>query len=169
MDFFIQNAYAQSAQQGDSTSFIIMMVLMFGAFYFLLIRPQQKKQKAHVELVAGLSVGDEVLTARIVLNDKQRKRPVDWTCIDLAQRVCAIIGRRLPGQHLLTAPVSPRIKSDQWRVVFREVQRFVVCEVRKPVGLLRNFIERADQEVHSQQVRRERFVLEIDDGGLRRR
>jgi len=67
MDFFIQNAYAQGAQQGDSTSFIIMMVLMFAAFYFLLIRPQQKKQKQHTELVAGLQVGDEVLTAGGVL------------------------------------------------------------------------------------------------------
>jgi len=67
MDFFIQNAYAQGAQQGDSTSFIIMMVLMFAAFYFLLIRPQQKKQKQHNELVAGLQVGDEVLTAGGVL------------------------------------------------------------------------------------------------------
>jgi len=63
MDFFIQNAYAQGAQQGDSTSFIIMMVLMFAAFYFLLIRPQQKKQKQHTALVAGLQVGDEVVTA----------------------------------------------------------------------------------------------------------
>lgn len=68
MDFFIQNAYAQGAQaQGDSTSFIIMMVLMFAAFYFLLIRPQQKKQKAHTALVSGLSVGDEVLTAGGIL------------------------------------------------------------------------------------------------------
>ena len=32
-----------------------MMVLMFAAFYFLLIRPQQKKQKAHTELVSGLA------------------------------------------------------------------------------------------------------------------
>ena len=64
MDFFIQNAYAQGAQQqGDGTSFIIMMVLMFAAFYFLLIRPQQKKQKQHQELVNALQVGDEVLTA----------------------------------------------------------------------------------------------------------
>ena len=67
MDFFIQNAYAQGAQQGDSTSFIIMMVLMFAAFNFLLIRPQQKKQKQHNELVAGLQVGDEVLTAGGIL------------------------------------------------------------------------------------------------------
>lgn len=68
MDFFIQNAYAQGASgQGDSTSFIIMMVLMFAAFYFLLIRPQQKKQKAHTELVAGLQAGDEVLTSGGIL------------------------------------------------------------------------------------------------------
>ena len=67
MDFFIQSAYAQGAQQGDSTSFIIMMVLMFGAFYFLLIRPQQKKAKAHTELVSNLTVGDEVLTAGGIL------------------------------------------------------------------------------------------------------
>ena len=67
MDFFIQTAYAQGAQQGDSTSFIIMMVLMFGAFYFVLIRPQQKKQKAHAELVSNLSAGDEVLTAGGIL------------------------------------------------------------------------------------------------------
>jgi len=67
MDFFIQNAYAQGASQGDGTSFIIMMVLMFAAFYFLLIRPQQKKQKQHTALVAGLSVGDEVLTAGGIL------------------------------------------------------------------------------------------------------
>jgi len=67
LDDFIQTAYAQGAQQGDSTSFIIMMVLMFGAFYFLLIRPQQKKQKAHAALVSNLSAGDEVLTAGGIL------------------------------------------------------------------------------------------------------
>tara|TARA_B100001287_G_scaffold225827_1_gene195421 strand:- start:578 stop:904 length:327 start_codon:yes stop_codon:yes gene_type:complete len=68
MDFFIQNAFAQgAASQDGGTSFIIMMILMFAVFYFLLIRPQQKKQKAHSALVAGLSVGDEILTAGGIL------------------------------------------------------------------------------------------------------
>ena len=69
MDFFISNAYAQGAQQaqGGGMSFLIMMGLMFAAFYFLLIRPQQKKQKQHQELVSGLQVGDEVLTAGGIL------------------------------------------------------------------------------------------------------
>ena len=63
MDFFISNAYAQdAAAQGNPFSFVIMLLVMFGAFYFLLIRPQQKRQKAHNELVATLSVGDEVVT-----------------------------------------------------------------------------------------------------------
>ena len=67
MDFFIQNAYAQTAQQGSSSGFFIMMALMFAAFYFLLIRPQNKKQKQHQAMVSALQVGDEVLTAGGVL------------------------------------------------------------------------------------------------------
>jgi preprotein translocase subunit YajC len=63
MDFFISNAYAQGAQQTDPFGFLLPMLVIFGAFYFLLIRPQQKKQKAHTKLVADLSVGNEIITA----------------------------------------------------------------------------------------------------------
>lgn len=63
MEFLIQNAHAQGAEQGDPFSFLLPMVVIFAAFYFLLIRPQQKKQKAHSALVAGLKEGDEILTA----------------------------------------------------------------------------------------------------------
>lgn len=67
MDFFVSPAYAQGAQQGDPFGFLLPMLVIFGAFYFLLIRPQQKRQKAHTELVAALSTGDEVLTAGGIL------------------------------------------------------------------------------------------------------
>jgi preprotein translocase subunit YajC len=40
-----------------------MLVLMFAIFYFLLIRPQQKKAKAHKELLANLRKGDEAITS----------------------------------------------------------------------------------------------------------
>ena len=43
------------------------MLLIFGAFWFLLIRPQQKKQKAHQELVNNVAVGDEVMTGGGIL------------------------------------------------------------------------------------------------------
>ncbi|MDX1515679.1 MAG: preprotein translocase subunit YajC [Woeseiaceae bacterium] len=67
MDFFISNAYAQGAQQADPFGFLLPMIIIFAAFYFLLIRPQQKKQKAHAALVAALKVGDEVMTAGGIL------------------------------------------------------------------------------------------------------
>ena len=67
MDFFIQSAYAQGAQQGDPFGFLLPMIVIFAAFYFLLIRPQQKKQKAHAALVSSLKTGDEVLTAGGIL------------------------------------------------------------------------------------------------------
>jgi preprotein translocase subunit YajC len=67
MDSFISTAHAQGAPQADPFGFLLPMLVIFGAFYFLLIRPQQKRQKAHTQLVAGLSVGDEVLTAGGIL------------------------------------------------------------------------------------------------------
>lgn len=67
MDFFISNAYAQGAQQQSPFGFLLPMIIIFGAFYFLLIRPQQKKQKAHTQLVSALSVGDEIMTAGGIL------------------------------------------------------------------------------------------------------
>ena len=67
MDFLISPAYAQGAQQGDPFGFFLPMIVIFVAFYFLLIRPQQKRQKAHNELVSALATGDEVLTAGGVL------------------------------------------------------------------------------------------------------
>jgi len=41
---------------------LIMLVAMFAIFYFMLIRPQQKKQKEHQEMLDQLKVGDRVLT-----------------------------------------------------------------------------------------------------------
>jgi preprotein translocase subunit YajC len=42
---------------------IIMLVIMFAIFYFLLIRPQQKRAKQHKQLIEALKVGDQVITA----------------------------------------------------------------------------------------------------------
>jgi preprotein translocase subunit YajC len=41
---------------------IVMMLVMFGIFYFILIRPQVKKQKEHQAMLGKLGKGDEVLT-----------------------------------------------------------------------------------------------------------
>ena len=41
---------------------IIMMLVMFGIFYFILIRPQVRKQKEHQAMLGKLGKGDEVIT-----------------------------------------------------------------------------------------------------------
>ena len=41
---------------------LFFLVLVIGAFYYLLLRPQQKREKARRELVRSLQVGDEVVT-----------------------------------------------------------------------------------------------------------
>lgn len=64
MGWLIQNAHAQgAAPAGDSLLGLLPLVLIFVVFYFLLIRPQNKRQKEHREMVANLSVGDEIVTA----------------------------------------------------------------------------------------------------------
>ena len=41
---------------------ILSLVVLLGAFYLLMIRPQQKRQKEHMALVASLEEGDRVIT-----------------------------------------------------------------------------------------------------------
>jgi preprotein translocase subunit YajC len=63
---FISSAYAQAAAGGDTTSSLMSMlplVLMFVVLYFVMIRPQMKKQKEHKAMVEALAKGDEVVTA----------------------------------------------------------------------------------------------------------
>ena len=66
MDFLIANAMAQTAgapQQPPIWGSLIPLILIVVIFWFLLIRPQMKRNKEHRELISGLSVGDEVVSA----------------------------------------------------------------------------------------------------------
>jgi len=49
--------------QGGGFGAMVPLILMFAIFYFLLIRPQQKKQKAHRQLLGDLKKGDRVITS----------------------------------------------------------------------------------------------------------
>jgi len=57
-------AYAAdgAASQGSALAPFIPLVLIFAIFYFLLIRPQQKKQKEHMAMLNSISAGDEIMT-----------------------------------------------------------------------------------------------------------
>lgn len=58
-------AMAGGASKGGGQGYegLIMLALMFAIFYFLLIRPQQKRAKQHRELVNALKSGDQIVTA----------------------------------------------------------------------------------------------------------
>ena len=62
---FITPAYAQAATPGagDFVSMILPLVAIMAVFYFLLIRPQQKKMKYHQELLKKVMKGDTVVTS----------------------------------------------------------------------------------------------------------
>ena len=62
---FISPAYAQGAAPSSGASAFMSfapLVLIFVIFYFLLIRPQQKRMKAHQAMIASAQVRDEVVT-----------------------------------------------------------------------------------------------------------
>lgn len=64
----ITAAYAQTATDASATGGfglvqLLPLVLIFVVFYFLLIRPQQKKMKTHRDMVAALRRGDRVVTS----------------------------------------------------------------------------------------------------------
>jgi preprotein translocase subunit YajC len=71
LDLFIGTAFAQdaapSAGIGSGLGGLLLPVMLIVVFYFMLIRPQQKKQKEHKALIESLSVGTEVVTGGGVL------------------------------------------------------------------------------------------------------
>ena len=60
---FISPAYAQAAGGASMTAQLLPFILIFAIFYFFLIRPQQKRAKAHRELVMNVAKGDKVITS----------------------------------------------------------------------------------------------------------
>jgi preprotein translocase subunit YajC len=69
----ISPAHAQDASGmlGSATSFL-PLVLIFAVFYFLLIRPQQQKQKETRAMIAAVKRGDRVVTGGGILGTVQR-------------------------------------------------------------------------------------------------
>lgn len=62
---FVSPAYAQAAGEAGAGSVIVSLlplILIFVVFYFLLIRPQQKRMKEHRDMLSALRRGDRVIT-----------------------------------------------------------------------------------------------------------
>ncbi len=86
---FAQTAPAAAAAGGDMQSSLMSMLpllLMFVVLYFVMIRPQMKKQKEHKTMIDALAKGDEIITAGGFLG-KVSKLGDSFLSIELANGV----------------------------------------------------------------------------------
>lgn len=60
--FAMGGAAGNGGAQGNPLGAFVPLILMFAIFYFLLIRPQQKKAKQHKEMINNLKIGDRIVT-----------------------------------------------------------------------------------------------------------
>lgn len=63
IDLFVSAAHAQDAAAAPSPiTSIVPLIFIMVVFYFLIIRPQQKKHKQHVAMISSVQRGDQVIT-----------------------------------------------------------------------------------------------------------
>jgi len=91
---FISNAYAEgAASAGDGGQFqIVMVFVMIAVFYFLILRPQQKRAKEQMAMVAALQKGDEVATTGGLLG-RVEKVGDNYLSLEIAENVVVQIQR----------------------------------------------------------------------------
>jgi preprotein translocase subunit YajC len=106
-------APAAGGQPGGPLMTFMPLILMFVIFYFLLIRPQQKKQKEHKQMLDNLSRGDRVITAGGLYGRVVEARTTCLT-LDLGNDMQVQVGRAF-----ISALVSPtRARSRTRKVPF---------------------------------------------------
>jgi preprotein translocase subunit YajC len=96
---FISNAYAQAAG-GDTASSLmglLPLLLMFVVLYFVMIRPQMKRQKEHKVMIEALAKGDEVSTAS------------------------GLLGKVTKGETVISVEIAPGVEVQMHRVSVAQV------------------------------------------------
>lgn len=84
----ISPAYAQAAGGGgDIFSAILPLVLIFAVFYFLLIRPQQKKMKEHRAMVENVRRGDTVVTGGGIIGRVTKVKDEATVQVEISENV----------------------------------------------------------------------------------
>src|SRR5213083_3733960 len=89
MLMLISPAYAQGTGLMDQSALVqfLPLVIIFIVFYFLLIRPQQKKQKDHRTMLDALRRGDRVVTGGGIVGTVSKVVSPEEVEVDIAQNV----------------------------------------------------------------------------------
>jgi preprotein translocase subunit YajC len=84
---FVSTAYAQGFSLGDNQAMMqfLPLVLIFVVFYFLLIRPQQKRAKEHKAMLSALRRGDRVVTGGGIIGTVAKVVGDDEVAVDIAE------------------------------------------------------------------------------------
>jgi len=110
---FVSPAYAQAAGVGDSFGMFVPLILIFVVFYFLMIRPQQKKQKSHREMIAALRRGDRIVTNGGLIGSISRVANDNELIVEVASGVKVRVLRSMIADLLSKPqPVRRRAKQD---------------------------------------------------------
>ncbi len=106
-----QGGEAAGQGAGGFTGFI-PLILMFVIFYFLLIRPQQKKTKTHREMVSSLRKGDRIITTG-GLHGRITGLDETTLTVEIADKVRVKVARGNVGARIETASQPPPEKSSK--------------------------------------------------------
>jgi len=108
---WISPAYAQDAAGGTGAIVMQLMplILIFGVFYFLLIRPQQKKMKEQREMLQKLKRNDKVITGGGIIGTIAKVRDdSDEIEVEIAQGVRVTVLR-----GTISSVVRPQAANDE--------------------------------------------------------
>jgi preprotein translocase subunit YajC len=104
---FITPAYAQGLLDNQAMVQFLPIVLIFVVFYFLLIRPQQKRAKDHKTLLGNLRRGDRVVTGGGIIGTVAKVVSDDEVAVDIADNVrVRIVRSTITSVLARTEPVS---------------------------------------------------------------
>ncbi len=112
---FTTPAYAQSAPSvfGGGLEALLPLVLIFVVFYFLLIRPQQKKMKQHKDMLGSIRRGDRIVTGGGIIGTVTKVVDDGEVAVEIAEGVRVRVQRGLiSGVLLKTEPVKAEAKKD---------------------------------------------------------
>ena len=111
---FISPAYAQAAGGAGASGLEAMfpLLLIFVVFYFLLIRPQQKKAKEHKAMLEAVRRGDKIVTGGGIIGTVNKVIDENEISVEIAEGVRVRVQRGLLATVLSkTEPISENVKS----------------------------------------------------------
>ncbi len=105
-------ADAAAMAPGSPLASLAPLVLIFVVFYFLLIKPQQKRMKEHQVLLGGLKKGDEVVTAGGIIGKITKVNADDSFAVEIASGVeVRVLKSTISGLHGVVPVATEKKKS----------------------------------------------------------